>query len=97
MSTINHQALEHLQAKSSQTPDRVEDSTEFVNFFPEFIWTVWDFTLELQLCGQPITEDEYLENALKLIPVGQFVIETNSKVLLEMVAGKWVAKISGYS
>ncbi|EPY90199.1 guanylate binding protein 8 [Camelus ferus] len=84
MSTINHQALEQLQypsspsyvtelaklirAKSSQTPDRVEDSTEFVSFFPDFIWTVRDFTLELKLHGQPITEDKYLENALKLIP-----------------------------
>ncbi len=65
---VMRQSLQNIRAKSSQTPDRVEDSTEFVNFFPEFIWTVWDFTLELQLCGQPITEDEYLENALKLIP-----------------------------
>ncbi|XP_072813468.1 guanylate-binding protein 6 [Vicugna pacos] len=78
MSTINHQALEQLhyvtelakliRVKSSQTPDRVEDSTEFVSFFPDFIWTVRDFTLELKLHGQPITEDKYLENALKLIP-----------------------------
>ncbi|XP_061039908.1 guanylate-binding protein 6-like isoform X2 [Eubalaena glacialis] len=78
MSTINHQALEQLhyvtelteliRAKSSSRPDEVEDSTEFVSFFPDFIWTVRDFTLELMLNGHPITEDEYLENALKLIP-----------------------------
>ncbi|XP_007120127.1 guanylate-binding protein 6 isoform X2 [Physeter macrocephalus] len=78
MSTINHQALEQLhyvtelteliRAKSSSQPDVVEDSTEFVSFFPDFIWTVRDFTLELMLNGHPITEDEYLENALKLIP-----------------------------
>ncbi|XP_072824395.1 guanylate-binding protein 6 isoform X2 [Vicugna pacos] len=78
MNTINHQALEQLhyvtelteliRAKSSQTPDGVEDSTAFVSFFPDFIWTVRDFTLELKVDGQPITEDEYLENALKLIP-----------------------------
>ncbi|KAJ8793523.1 hypothetical protein J1605_019357 [Eschrichtius robustus] len=78
MSTINHQALEQLhyvtelteliRAKSSSRPDDVEDSTEFVSFFPDFIWTVRDFTLELMLNGHPITEDEYLENALKLIP-----------------------------
>ncbi|XP_035108948.1 guanylate-binding protein 6 [Callithrix jacchus] len=76
MSTINHQALEQLhyvtelteliKAKSSPRPDGVEDSTEFVSFFPDFIWTVRDFTLELKLNGHPITEDEYLENALKL-------------------------------
>ncbi|XP_016052699.1 PREDICTED: guanylate-binding protein 6-like isoform X2 [Miniopterus natalensis] len=78
MSTINHQALEHLhyvtelteliRAKSSPTSDGVEDFSEFVSFFPDFIWTVRDFTLELMLTGCPITEDEYLENALKLIP-----------------------------
>uniref|UniRef100_A0A8D2AJG8 GB1/RHD3-type G domain-containing protein n=1 Tax=Sciurus vulgaris TaxID=55149 RepID=A0A8D2AJG8_SCIVU len=77
MGTINHQALEQLhyvteltqliRAKSDPTPDEVEDSTEFVSFFPDFVWTVRDFTLELKLNGHPITEDEYLENALKLI------------------------------
>ncbi|XP_062961861.1 guanylate-binding protein 4-like [Cynocephalus volans] len=78
MSTINHQALEQLhyvteltgliRAKSSPRPADVEDSTEFVSFFPDFVWTVRDFVLELVLDGHPITEDEYLENALKLIP-----------------------------
>lgn len=46
----------------------MEDSSEFVGFFPDFIWAVRDFVLELKLDGRPITEDEYLENALKLIP-----------------------------
>ena len=59
---------ELIQAKSSPRPDGVEDSTEFVSFFPDFIWTVRDFMLELELDDCPITEDEYLENALKLIP-----------------------------
>ncbi|KAM5323992.1 guanylate-binding protein 6 isoform 1-T1 [Glossophaga mutica] len=78
MGTINHQALEQLhyvtelteliRAKSSPTPDEVDDSVEFVSFFPDFVWTVRDFTLELKLNGHPITEDEYLENALKLLP-----------------------------
>ncbi|XP_059544914.1 guanylate-binding protein 6-like isoform X2 [Myotis daubentonii] len=78
MSTINHQALEQLhyvtelteliRAKSSPTPDGVEDSSEFVSFFPDFIWAVRDFSLELELNGHRITEDEYLENALKLVP-----------------------------
>nr|XP_034492799.1 guanylate-binding protein 4-like isoform X2 [Marmota flaviventris] len=77
MGTINDHALEQLhyvteltqliRAKSDPTPDEVEDSSEFVRFFPDFVWTVRDFMLELELDGQPITEDEYLENALKLI------------------------------
>ncbi|XP_012604689.1 guanylate-binding protein 7-like [Microcebus murinus] len=78
MNTINHQALEQLhyvtelteliRAKSCPGPEEVENDTEFVSFFPDFVWTVRDFTLELKLNERPITEDEYLENALKLIP-----------------------------
>ncbi|KAM6168494.1 guanylate-binding protein 4 isoform 1-T1 [Erethizon dorsatum] len=78
MGTINHQALEQLhyvteltkliRAKAGSRPDEMEDSTEFVSFFPDFVWAVRDFILELKLDGRPITEDEYLENALKLIP-----------------------------
>uniref|UniRef100_A0A8C3FES4 GB1/RHD3-type G domain-containing protein n=1 Tax=Chrysemys picta bellii TaxID=8478 RepID=A0A8C3FES4_CHRPI len=45
-----------------------KDSAEFVRFFPAFVWAVRDFTLQLELDGQEITEDEYLENALKLKP-----------------------------
>ncbi|XP_071077056.1 guanylate-binding protein 6 isoform X2 [Desmodus rotundus] len=86
MGTINHQALEQLhyvtelteliRAKSSATLYGVEDSMEFVSFFPDFVWTVRDFTLELKLNGHPITEDEYLENALKLVPGLQTLVVT---------------------
>ncbi|XP_077883897.1 guanylate-binding protein 6-like [Ictidomys tridecemlineatus] len=77
MGTINQQALDQLhyvrevteliRAKSSSDPDEIEDCTEFVSFFPDFVWTVRDFTLELKFDGQLITEDQYLEKALKLI------------------------------
>ncbi|XP_027693878.1 guanylate-binding protein 6-like [Vombatus ursinus] len=76
VSTINHQALEQMQyvteltelIKVKSSPDALggEDSAEFVGFFPDFVWTVRDFTLELELDGHPITSDQYLENALKL-------------------------------
>ncbi|KAI2517840.1 guanylate binding protein 7, partial [Homo sapiens] len=89
MGTINHQALEQLhyvtelteliRAKSCPRPDEVEDSSEFVSFFPDFIWTVRDFTLELKLDGHPITEDEYLENALKLISGKNPQIQNSNK------------------
>uniref|UniRef100_A0A8C4PNN6 GB1/RHD3-type G domain-containing protein n=1 Tax=Equus asinus TaxID=9793 RepID=A0A8C4PNN6_EQUAS len=78
MGTINCQALEQLhyvteltkliRTRSSPSFGEVDDSAEFVSFFPDFVWTVRDFTLELQLDGCPITSDQYLENALKLIP-----------------------------
>ena len=57
-----------IRAKASPREDEVEDSSEFVSFFPDFVWTVRDFTLELKFDGHVITADEYLENALKLIP-----------------------------
>ncbi|MBZ3876887.1 Guanylate-binding protein 6 [Sciurus carolinensis] len=56
-----------IRAKSSSNPHETEDSTEFVSFFPDFVWTVRDFTLALKIDDHPITEDQYLDNALKLI------------------------------
>ncbi|XP_077602159.1 guanylate-binding protein 6-like [Crocuta crocuta] len=76
--TINHQALEQLhymteltqlvRAKSSSEYNGVEDSAKFVSFFPDFIWALRDFALEMKINGYSITEDEYLEDALKLLP-----------------------------
>lgn len=57
-----------IRTTSSAISGEAEDSAKFVSFFPDFVWTVRDFMLELELDGYPITEDEYLENALKLIP-----------------------------
>ncbi|KAG8519492.1 Guanylate-binding protein 6 [Galemys pyrenaicus] len=75
MSTINNNALrklhyvteltELIRLKTSPSANDIEDSTEFLRFFPDFIWTVQDFTLELKTYDQSISEDEYLENALK--------------------------------
>ncbi|XP_006899026.1 PREDICTED: guanylate-binding protein 4-like [Elephantulus edwardii] len=77
MCTINHQALEQLhyvtelteliKAKSSSTFDEEVGFSEFVSFFPDFVWTIRDFSLELKLGDSCITEDEYLENTLKLV------------------------------
>ncbi|KAK9394431.1 guanylate-binding protein 1-like [Crotalus adamanteus] len=54
---------EHIKAKASSAPG---DASEFVRFFPTFVWTLRDFTMQLEWDGQPITEDEYLEHALAL-------------------------------
>ena len=71
-SLANHsyvtELTELIRTKSSPSSNNVQDSVEFVRFFPDFVWTVRDFMLELEFDGNPITEDEYLENALKLIP-----------------------------
>uniref|UniRef100_A0A8C6QM45 Guanylate-binding protein 6-like n=1 Tax=Nannospalax galili TaxID=1026970 RepID=A0A8C6QM45_NANGA len=78
VSSITDEALEQLhyvtelteliRVKSAPSPDGVKDAVEFMSFFPDFIWTLLDFTLELETAGRPVTEDEYLEKALKLIP-----------------------------
>nr|XP_031321400.1 guanylate-binding protein 4-like [Camelus dromedarius]XP_031321401.1 guanylate-binding protein 4-like [Camelus dromedarius] len=94
MSTINHQALEQLhyvteltnliRTKSPCSSDDGEDSADFVSFFPDFVWIVRDFMLELEFDGHPITEDEYLENALRLIPGKDPQIQ-NSNMPREMI------------
>ncbi|KAI4590779.1 hypothetical protein MJG53_001828, partial [Ovis ammon polii x Ovis aries] len=76
MGTINQQAMDQLhyvteltdriRARSSPDVDEVEDSADFVSFFPDFVWTLRDFSLNLEADGQSITADEYLENSLKL-------------------------------
>ncbi|KAI1887381.1 hypothetical protein AGOR_G00189720 [Albula goreensis] len=73
MRTIDNQALmslhyvtqltEHIKVKAYKEGD---DSSEFIRFFPSFVWTVRDFTLDLEMNGKKITADEYLENSLKL-------------------------------
>ena len=55
-----------IRAKSSPDKHEVQDSANFVSFFPDFVWTLRDFSLQLEADGQPITADEYLENSLKL-------------------------------
>ncbi|XP_028643962.1 guanylate-binding protein 1-like [Grammomys surdaster] len=77
MGAINQQALDQLHYVTELTdrirtrcsPDHhdLEDSDEFVSFFPDFVWILRDFSLELKINGQPISADEYLENSLKFL------------------------------
>ncbi|KAJ8332782.1 hypothetical protein SKAU_G00416780 [Synaphobranchus kaupii] len=57
---------EHIKVKSQANDE--DESTEFMRFFPSFVWTVRDFTLQLEYDGKEITADQYLDNALKLKP-----------------------------
>ncbi|PNI58831.1 GBP3 isoform 8, partial [Pan troglodytes] len=71
MGTINQQAMDQLyyvtelthriRSKSSPNENENEDSADFVSFFPDFVWTLRDFSLDLEADGQPLTPDEYLE------------------------------------
>ncbi|KAI7809834.1 guanylate binding protein 1, partial [Triplophysa rosa] len=50
----------------SAEADEEEEGSQFVHFFPSFVWVVRDFTLSLEFQGKKVTEDEYLDLALKL-------------------------------
>ncbi|KAJ8333225.1 hypothetical protein SKAU_G00421210 [Synaphobranchus kaupii] len=70
---------EHIKVNLQASDE--DKSTEFKRFFPSFVWTVRDFTLELEYDGEEITADQYLENALELKP-GRDVYNLPRKCLL---------------
>ncbi|XP_034355976.1 guanylate-binding protein 2-like [Arvicanthis niloticus] len=76
MGAINQQAMDQLHyvteltdlIKSKSSPDQsgIDDSADFVGFFPTFVWALRDFSLELEVNGKLVTADEYLEHSLTL-------------------------------
>ncbi|KAM5151687.1 guanylate-binding protein 1-like [Mantella aurantiaca] len=71
--TINQDAMDKLKFVGEiselikiKSKDNEDEEVEFSSHFPMFIWAVRDFHLGLELDGRQISEDEYLENALKL-------------------------------
>ncbi|KAJ8281455.1 hypothetical protein GJAV_G00067900 [Gymnothorax javanicus] len=73
--TINNEAVmslhyvteltEHIKVKTTKEKES-ETSSDYVRFFPAFVWAVRDFTLDLTINGETATADQYLENSLKL-------------------------------
>uniref|UniRef100_A0A671K7A4 Guanylate binding protein 1 n=1 Tax=Sinocyclocheilus anshuiensis TaxID=1608454 RepID=A0A671K7A4_9TELE len=55
---------ENIKIRSAEAED--EEDSEFVMFFPSFTWVVRDFTLDLEIDGKKVTDDDYLEFALNL-------------------------------
>ncbi|XP_041035985.1 guanylate-binding protein 1-like isoform X1 [Carcharodon carcharias] len=71
--TINQHAMSDLHfvtelAKRIQVKSQPDGSEaqNFVQFFPDFVWTLRDFTLDLNINGSVVTADQYLENSLRL-------------------------------
>ncbi|XP_062312502.1 guanylate-binding protein 1-like [Osmerus eperlanus] len=80
--TIDNQAVENLQyvtelsdrikvkspshASSSKEDEEEGGDAQFVQFFPNFVWAVRDFTLDLKIDGKDVTADGYLEHSLEL-------------------------------
>ncbi|XP_030641362.1 guanylate-binding protein 1-like [Chanos chanos] len=90
--TIDNRALEKLHyvtelsqqikvksaGPSSAGDEEDGQDSQFVKFFPNFVWAVRDFTLDRKIDGRDVTEDEYLEFALKLKKgLGKNVINYN--------------------
>ncbi|XP_061102549.1 guanylate-binding protein 1-like [Conger conger] len=75
MGNINNEAVmslhyvteltKHIKVKSIKEKEE-DTTTDYVRFFPNFVWAVRDFTLELMIDGKAATADQYLENSLKL-------------------------------
>ncbi|XP_052403559.1 guanylate-binding protein 1-like isoform X4 [Carassius gibelio] len=55
-----------IRSTEAAADEEEEEDCKFVQFFPSFTWVVRDFTLELEIEGKRVTEDDYLEFALKL-------------------------------
>lgn len=77
---------DRIRANSSPDASEVEDSAIFVSFFPDFVWTLRDFSLDLEADGQAISADQYLENSLKLKQgKGDFELITENDKTLETI------------
>lgn len=61
-----NELTERIKVKSTTDDEEEGEGTQFMQFFPNFVWTVRDFTLQLEIDGREITPDEYLENSLRL-------------------------------
>uniref|UniRef100_A0A8C5PWC9 GB1/RHD3-type G domain-containing protein n=1 Tax=Leptobrachium leishanense TaxID=445787 RepID=A0A8C5PWC9_9ANUR len=94
LGTIDQNAMEQLNyvtelteriqvtsKKATNDDDDDDGSSEMKRFFPSFIWCVRDFNLELKVNGADITEDQYLQNSLKL-KKGKDIICLNCRVLI---------------
>ncbi|KAH0519444.1 Guanylate-binding protein 1 [Microtus ochrogaster] len=68
-----------IKSKSSPEQSDIDDSANFVGFFPNFVWTLRDFSLELEANGKSITPDEYLEKSLTLSKVTNEKTESFNK------------------
>ena len=60
---------ERIKVKSSSNASSDEEEgvdAQFVQFFPNFVWAVRDFTLQLRIDNRDVTADQYLEHSLEL-------------------------------
>lgn len=60
----------HIQVRSGDCGEKRSGSkgndSDFDFYFPDFVYAIRDFTLELVIDGQEVTSDEYLEHTLTM-------------------------------
>ncbi|XP_066511735.1 guanylate-binding protein 1-like isoform X2 [Hoplias malabaricus] len=63
----DHIRINSPSAAAAEEDEEEPETSQFVQFFPKFIWTVRDFILELEIEKKGrVTEDQYLDFALQL-------------------------------
>ena len=69
----------HIQTKAGARGE--DDGSDFSAYFPEFLWVVRDFSLQLKdPSGRPITSREYFENALQQQKGASEAIEQKNRI-----------------
>jgi hypothetical protein len=69
----------HIQTKAGAHGE--DDGSDFSTYFPEFLWVVRDFSLQLKdPSGRPITSREYFENALQQQKGASEAIEQKNRI-----------------
>lgn len=64
----------HVKSKPASEP---EDETEYARYFPQFMWVIRDFSLQLvDDQDQDINPKQYLEDALRTIPASSSTISS---------------------
>lgn len=60
----------HIQVRSGECGEKKSGSkgsdSDFDFYFPDFVYAIRDFTLELEIDGREVTSDEYLEHTLTM-------------------------------
>ncbi|TMW60915.1 hypothetical protein Poli38472_000957 [Pythium oligandrum] len=72
----------YIQAKAQSvvTNGDASDGSELAAFFPDFLWVVRDFTLQLQEEGRTVTPKDYFESALKPQPATNDEVVAKNKI-----------------
>ena len=67
-------------SKHIQIRSKAKDDTDFDWYFPDFVYVLRDFFLDLEIDGREVTSDEYLEHALGMKKGANKNLQTFNKI-----------------